>query len=53
MHGYGFSHCDGDIRPKQKKHSDTSRYVRPRIIHTSLANGAINENVDGAAFRGT
>lgn len=52
MHGYGFSHCDGEIRPKQKKTIDISKYVKPRMIQTSFENGAINEKVDGACLRG-
>lgn len=30
MHGYGFSHCDGDILPRKKKHNVTNTYDTAR-----------------------
>lgn len=48
-----FYFVPGDILPKQKKQSETKQYVINRKIQRSLANGAINEKVDGACFFGT
>lgn len=52
MHGYGFSHWDGDILPKKKKQIDTNTYAPAKYSQTSFENGDINENVDGSSFCG-
>lgn len=51
-HGYLFSHWDGEIRPKQKKHNETVIYAAPKYIQTLDENGDMKENVDGGSFVG-
>lgn len=40
------------MRPKQKKHSETTMYENPSQTQTHDENGDMKENVDGGSFVG-